>query len=293
LADAHQALGKLQAQAGATAPADCHALEAELSALQSQVAEATRELSRARDEADKTRAELGKLQTESGHRVAQQAALCDMERPRREQLRIMREFCRSKAALLSELSGFALVPGAEGAALDPLGRLVVEVAGQAGGKHRLHLEFDAGTTLVHCGVTPPVTADGQAERAAERAAVAGNDAAEFVRQVKRLAGAARELGEELAVLQAEAVAMDKRRRFILSFKPATRVVSGLFRLGSYQASIFVPADYPCTPARLVEIEDISAFRNFDRTVERLKAELGPDARVRDWVHALQRELGGK
>jgi len=89
--------------------------EAELAKIEQQVLAAMAQLASDRETAEKLKADLTRASIEAEHRMTQQEAILALERPRREQLKIMREFCRSKAMLLAELSGFSLLLDENGA----------------------------------------------------------------------------------------------------------------------------------------------------------------------------------
>jgi len=238
------------------------------------------------------RGEIETIKTELAHKTHQAqlelqavSAQQALEAPRRRQLDIMASFCKSKATLVSHLSGLCLVLGDDGAALDEEGKLCVALAGE--GRHRVCVQFDAGAVAA-CSVEPLVTVDGASEMLAAAKAVRDNDATGFIRHIRRLEWSARMLRSELKVLGDADARGGKWSRVLLAYKPATRVVTCLLCQGSYQASLLVPVDYPAAPAQLVDFQDLVKFKNVDAIVDKLAAT-APKT-VTDWVRALQKEM---
>ena len=155
------------------------------------------------------------------------------------------------------------------------------------------VEFNQDQVLVACSVAPLVTVDGASEQLAAQRAVRDNDAVSYVGQIKRLVKSVQELRDELRNLEEENSKLEKRKRFVLAFKPSTRILSCLFRQGNFQATLLLPVDYPASPVQLLELEDMVTFKNFDSLVERIREELGSLPRIKDWIWIMQRELGTK
>ena len=240
-----------------------------------------------------TQLELDQVETEA---LLAQSKLClsemkipelvssrEEDKPRREQMDILTKLAQTKSTLHEQLSGHRVLDCQRGRSVD-IGILPGE------DEVKLRLEFDPEQEfkLIAASLPNSFLSGSRVESELRARAVAQNDALMFVRRAKLLVFNSKRLENELADL----ARWGQTKGFVLEYKAATRIVSGLFK-ERLVAKLRVPFDYGASPVELLLVESTIVKRKdslADKAVEqkvRLGVErMGQGNLVKHWVERL-------